>query len=147
VDGTHYRLAGAHSGPVPAHPIGIWLGVYGPRALRLAAREADGWIPSFRGDMAQLLEMTTRLDGEAAAAGRDPREVRRVLNVAGEITDASTGPFRGPPQRWVDELTDLTLAHGFDTFVFWSDAPDQLPRFAEEVVPAAREQIAAERRG
>ena len=147
VDGTYYRLAGAHSGPVPAHPIGIWLGVYGPRALRLAAREADGWVPSFRGDMGRLLEMTTRLDDEAAAAGRDPREIRRVLNVAGEVTDASTGPFRGPPDRWVDELTDLAVARGFDTFVFWSDAPGQLPRFAEEVVPAAREQIAAERRG
>src|SRR5881227_2473370 len=35
-EGRHYRLAGAQSGPVPAHPIGIWLGVYGPRALRLA---------------------------------------------------------------------------------------------------------------
>src|SRR5215204_3227676 len=34
--GTHYRLAGAHSGPVPVHSIGIWLGVYGPGALRLA---------------------------------------------------------------------------------------------------------------
>jgi alkanesulfonate monooxygenase SsuD/methylene tetrahydromethanopterin reductase-like flavin-dependent oxidoreductase (luciferase family) len=40
--GTHYRLTGAHSGPVPAHPIGIWLGVYRPRALRLAGRLADG---------------------------------------------------------------------------------------------------------
>ena len=31
-DGQHYHLRGAHSGPVPEHPIGIWLGVYGPRA-------------------------------------------------------------------------------------------------------------------
>src|SRR5688572_1812127 len=33
LDGAYYRLAGAQSGPVPPHPIGIWLGVYGPRAL------------------------------------------------------------------------------------------------------------------
>jgi alkanesulfonate monooxygenase SsuD/methylene tetrahydromethanopterin reductase-like flavin-dependent oxidoreductase (luciferase family) len=28
--GKHYYLRRAHSGPVPAHLIGIWLGVYGP---------------------------------------------------------------------------------------------------------------------
>jgi alkanesulfonate monooxygenase SsuD/methylene tetrahydromethanopterin reductase-like flavin-dependent oxidoreductase (luciferase family) len=48
--GEHYRLAGAHSGPVPVHPIGIWLGVYGPRALQLAGRLSDGWVPSLRGE-------------------------------------------------------------------------------------------------
>src|SRR5213080_3842662 len=31
VGGEHYRLAGVHSGPRPAHPIGIWLGAAGPR--------------------------------------------------------------------------------------------------------------------
>jgi alkanesulfonate monooxygenase SsuD/methylene tetrahydromethanopterin reductase-like flavin-dependent oxidoreductase (luciferase family) len=49
-NGAHYRLAGAHSGPVPVHPIGIWLGVYGPRASRLLGRLADGWVPSLRGE-------------------------------------------------------------------------------------------------
>ena len=55
VGGTHYRLAGAHSGPVPTQPIGVWLGVLGPKALGLTARTADGWVPSFRGDMDQLV--------------------------------------------------------------------------------------------
>src|SRR5918994_6953236 len=50
-EGQHYQLRGAHSGPVPAHPIGIWLGVTGPRALKLAGQVADGWVPSFRGDL------------------------------------------------------------------------------------------------
>jgi len=145
-DGAHYRLAGAHSGPVPAHPIGIWLGVYGPRALQLTARVADGWVPSFRGDLAQILEMTARLDQAAAAAGRDPREIRRVLNLGGAITDgASTGTLNGPVSRWTDELTDLAVGPGFDTFVLWADGAGQLARFAEEVVPAVRAQVAAER--
>ncbi len=34
-DGDHYRVQGAHPGPPPAHPVGIWLGAYGPRMLRL----------------------------------------------------------------------------------------------------------------
>ena len=68
-EGSHYRLAGAQSGPVPPHEIGIWLGVYGPRALELTGRAADGWIPSFRGDIGQIAQMSSRLDDAVAAAG------------------------------------------------------------------------------
>jgi len=144
--GSHYRLAGAHSGPVPVHPIGIWLGVYGPRALQLAGRLADGWLPSLRGDLTVLAEGSARLDEAASAAGRNPWDVRRVLNVNGQITDGpKLGLLRGPVDQWVDELTDLAVGYGFDTFIFWGEGDDQLPRFAEEVVPAVRSQIALER--
>ena len=144
--GRHYRLAGAQAGPVPAHPIGIWLGAYGPRALQLTGRLADGWVPSFRGDLRQVAEMTAHLDDAAARAGRDPAAIRRVLNVGGTITDgASEGAFRGPVDQWVDELTDLARTHGFDTFILWADGADQLPRFAEQVVPAVRARVAAAR--
>jgi hypothetical protein len=47
--------------------------------------------------------------------------------------------------QWVDELTDLAVGHGFDTFVFWGEGSGQLPRFADEVVPAVRAHVAAER--
>ena len=145
-EGDHYRLAGVHSGPVPAHPIGIWLGVYGPRALRLAGQVADGWVPSLPDDLETLREMTERLDEGAAEAGREPDEVRRVLNVRGAVTDgASEGMLRGPVAQWVDELTTLVVELGFDTFILWTEAPGQLPRFAEEVAPAVRAQVASER--
>jgi alkanesulfonate monooxygenase SsuD/methylene tetrahydromethanopterin reductase-like flavin-dependent oxidoreductase (luciferase family) len=146
--GDHYRLAGAKSGPEPAHPIGIWLGVYGPRALALTARAADGWIPSLGGELRPILDMTARLDDAAAEAGRPPADIRRILNVYGTITDAeSKGLLNGPVGQWVDELSDLVLGQGFDTFIYGSDDPAQLPRFAEEVVPAIREQVARERAG
>jgi alkanesulfonate monooxygenase SsuD/methylene tetrahydromethanopterin reductase-like flavin-dependent oxidoreductase (luciferase family) len=144
--GEHYSLAGAHSGPVPVHSIGIWLGVYGPRALRLAGRLADGWVPSLQGDTTFLSEGAARIDDAATDAGRDPSQIRRIVNVNGQITDgASLGLLRGPVDQWVDELTDLAVGYGVDTFVFWGDGDDQLPRFAEEVVPAVRAQVAAER--
>lgn len=144
-EGRHYRLAGAHSGPVPSHPIGIWLGVYGPRALRLAGQVADGWVPSFRGEVAPIVEGAARLDEAAYEAGRDPGLIRRILNVGGAITDGtSEGMFRGPAEQWVDDLAGM-VGHGFDTFVLWADDPEQLARFAEEVVPATRSRVAAER--
>jgi alkanesulfonate monooxygenase SsuD/methylene tetrahydromethanopterin reductase-like flavin-dependent oxidoreductase (luciferase family) len=145
-DGDHYHLGGAHSGPVPAHPMGIWLGVYGPRALRLAGRLADGWVPSLRGEIGSLAEGSARLDEAAADAERDPGELRRVLNVNGEITDGHrSGLLHGPVDQWVDELTDLAVGYGFDTFVMGAEGPGQLERFAEEVVPAVRAQVARER--
>jgi alkanesulfonate monooxygenase SsuD/methylene tetrahydromethanopterin reductase-like flavin-dependent oxidoreductase (luciferase family) len=146
-EGKYYHLRGAHSGPVPAHPIGIWLGVYGPRAIRLAGRIADGWVPSYRGEVQEIRALSARLDEAASEAGRDPASLRRILNVHGEITDgASRGSLQGPVAQWVEELTELALGAGFDTFILWADREEQLPRFAQEVVPAVRAQVAAQRR-
>ena len=145
-EGQHYQLRGAHSGPVPAHPIGIWLGVLGPRALQLAGRVADGWVPSFRGDLQKLADMSRRLDEAAINAGRDPTSIRRVLNVNGTITDGAThGMLQGPVTQWNEELTDLAINHGFDTFIFWGEGEGQLQRFAEEVAPAVRAKMKSER--
>jgi alkanesulfonate monooxygenase SsuD/methylene tetrahydromethanopterin reductase-like flavin-dependent oxidoreductase (luciferase family) len=145
-EGQHYRLRGAHSGPLPAHPIGIWLGVTGPRALRLAGQVADGWVPSFRGDLTKIADMTRRLDDAAGETGRDPSSIRRILNVNGTITDSGTnGMLQGPVDQWTEELTELAVTYRFDTFIFWGEGDGQLQRFAQEVAPAVREQVAAER--
>ena len=119
-EGEHYRLAGC-TGPLPAHPIGIWLGVNGPRAPRLAGQVADGWVPSFRGDLRVLRD---RSGWTRARPKRDAtRRAAPVLNVGGVITDgASEGMLRGPTAQWVDELTTLVVEHGFDTFILWTDA-------------------------
>jgi len=144
-EGQYYQLHGAHSGPVPAHPIGIWLGVYGPQALNLAGQVADGWVPSFKGDLKALADMSKRLDDAAAGAGRDPASIRRILNVSGLITDgASNGMLQGPVNQWVEELTYFAVTYSFDTFIFWGEGQGQLQRFAEQVVPAVRAQVAAE---
>jgi hypothetical protein len=39
-------------------------------------------------------------------------------------------------------LSELVVAYGFDTFLFWGEADGQLERFATEVVPRTREQLA-----
>jgi alkanesulfonate monooxygenase SsuD/methylene tetrahydromethanopterin reductase-like flavin-dependent oxidoreductase (luciferase family) len=145
-EGDYYHLRGVHSGPLPVHDIGIWVGAIGPRSLRQTGRIADGWVPSLRPDTAaKLPELNARVDEGAAEVGREPSAVRRVFNVNGVITDGgSEGFLRGPVDQWVDELAGLVVDHRADTLVFWSGEGDpraQLRRFAEMVVPATREQI------
>jgi len=81
VAGRHYRVAGAKHGPAPAHDIGIWVGGYKPRMLRLIGGQADGWLPtlSYRPKgIAELPDLNALIDEGAAEAGRDPRSVRRL---------------------------------------------------------------------
>ena len=120
--------------------------MYGPRALRLTGQLADGWVPSLRGETNFLSEGAARIDDAALAAGREPADIRRVLNANGQITDGTRrGLLNGPADQWIDEITDLAVGYGFDTFMFWGEGDDQLPRFADEVVPAVRAQVASER--
>src|SRR5262245_15279189 len=85
-DGEHYRVVGAKRGPEPAHDIAIWLGALKPRMLRLIGRKADGWLPSLAYLEPGDLEGGNRIIDEAATkAGRDPREIRRLINVPGDI--------------------------------------------------------------
>ena len=68
--------------------------------------------------------------------------------MSGTITgSASTGFLEGPADQWVEELTELVVAEGMDSFVFWAhgDVEEQLHRFAEEVAPAVRQEVAAQR--
>src|SRR5690349_5337517 len=102
-DGRYYHLDGAHSGPLPAHPIGIWLGAYKPRMLSLVGRLADGWVPSLGYVQApDLLSGNQKIDEAATAAGRDPKAIRRVLNAG--FVDADT-------------IVSLAVEHGMDTFI------------------------------
>jgi alkanesulfonate monooxygenase SsuD/methylene tetrahydromethanopterin reductase-like flavin-dependent oxidoreductase (luciferase family)/FAD/FMN-containing dehydrogenase len=127
-DGGYYRVNGAKRGPAPAHEIPIWLGAYKPRMLRLTGRKADGWLPSLPYLEPGDLQRGNRLIDEAAtAAGRDPREITRLLNItAGQSAD---------------DLTRMALEDGISTFIVPGDDPDVLRRFAGEIAPAVREQV------
>jgi alkanesulfonate monooxygenase SsuD/methylene tetrahydromethanopterin reductase-like flavin-dependent oxidoreductase (luciferase family) len=143
--GEHYRVPGTKAGPVPAHPIAIWLGAYRPRMLRVTGQLADGWLPSLgRLDPAELGTLNAQIDEAAAAAGRDPKAVRRLINIHGAFGDRAE-LLRGSTADWGEQLADLALAFGTSTFILATDDPDQARRYAEEVAPRVRELVAAER--
>jgi alkanesulfonate monooxygenase SsuD/methylene tetrahydromethanopterin reductase-like flavin-dependent oxidoreductase (luciferase family) len=148
-EGKHYTLKGTRPGPHPAHPIGLWLGSYGPRALRLTGRLADGWLPSSSyAPPERLPEMQQRINDAALSAGRQPQDIRRIYNVMGLITAGPVqDPFVGPADYWVDELTRLVVEVGMDTFIYWpaADPLHQIELFATGIVPAVQKQVARAR--
>ena len=149
-EGRHYRVVGVKPGPAPAHPIGIWIGAFGPRMLELIGRLADGWVPSSpHVPPDRLAAAQARIDDAAAAAGRDPGAIRRLYNISGRIGPGGGGFLDGPAGQWVEQLLPLVVETGMDTFVLWaSESPaSQLERFAAEVAPALRAAVAAHRGG
>ena len=85
------------------------------------------------------------IDEAAAAAGRDPSAVRRILTFPGRFSGLRGGLLDGPPAQWAEELADMALRYGVGAFVLGSDEAATIERFAAEVVPATRELVAAER--
>ena len=150
VRGGWYVVDGAKRGPAPLHDIGIWLGAYKPRMLALTGRAADGWIASLGflpGGPAELAGLNARIDDGAAQAGRDPRAIRRLLNLGRSVPPRSAeGLLRGPPARWAEDLTALALEHGISGFILADDDAGTIQRYAEEVAPAVRVLVAAARR-
>src|SRR5256714_14125396 len=131
-EGAHYRLDDARPGPRPVHPIGIWVGAFKPRMMRLVGRKADGWLPSL-GVLTREEQRggNERIDAAAEKAGRDPGSIRRIINVQGLIgeerppsrSELPVGyllgePLAGPADWWVETLAGF-VDDGFDTIVFW----------------------------
>jgi alkanesulfonate monooxygenase SsuD/methylene tetrahydromethanopterin reductase-like flavin-dependent oxidoreductase (luciferase family) len=146
-EGSYYSVPAAEPGPLPAHQIGLWLGVGGPQSVALVGAKADGWsvtepyVPTDR-----LPELHDTIDTAALEADRDPESITRLYNLMGLISDENTGPFHGPVERWVETLVGLYTDARMNTFVYWpsGDRERQSHLFAEEVVPLAREALARE---
>jgi len=144
--GPLYPVRGYPAGPPPAHRVEIWVGAMAPRALDLIGRLADGWVPGGGVDrIAEFGALTSRIDEAAHEAGRDPASIRRIVNLAGTITDGrrGEGPLDGPPDQWVDTLAEWHHRHRLDAFVLWSPDPavHHVERFAAEIVPGVRAAI------
>jgi alkanesulfonate monooxygenase SsuD/methylene tetrahydromethanopterin reductase-like flavin-dependent oxidoreductase (luciferase family) len=112
----------------------------------LIGRKADGWLPSYSAMEEGDLERGNRIIDEAATeADRDPREIRRLLNIGGVFATSNRGFLQGPPEQWTEELLPLAIEGGVGTFILVGDDPGMIELFGAEVAPALREAVARER--
>ncbi|GAA0591572.1 LLM class flavin-dependent oxidoreductase [Kribbella sandramycini] len=143
-DGKHYQIPGMKRGPRPAHDISVWLGAYKPRILELTGRKGDGWLPTF-----EYLEPGAHITGNAIideaaqAAGRDPGDVRRMLNL---MAPGPNSFLKGSPDSWAEQLLPLVLDHGFSAFFLVGNDERALQVLGQEVAPQLREFVAKERK-
>lgn len=140
--GRQYSVRDLELEPKPGRPIPIWLGAFGPRALAVTGRLADGWIPSL-GYMPieEIPAMRHRIDAAAEAAGRDPAQIRSILNLTLRLDPAAepqTNIVTGSPQQVATQLQHLATQYGFTGFNFLIPNPDDLEPVAEEVLPLLR---------
>ena len=148
--GRYYPLR-AQSGPAPAHRIGIWLGAVGPRMLDLSGRKADGWMTPLATGYEAKPAAQDRIDAAARAAGRNPADVRRGIQLVGTVTDVpyttsrprsgpGSQPIRTTPDIWARIITEFAAEQRFDTInlIPEQETAEQLRLFAAEVMPLAR---------
>ena len=125
-----WKSEGKFEGPEPAHPIGIWIGAYKPRMLRITGAIADGWVPSQNYlPPDKVADAMQRIDDAAHAEGRDPKDVRRIYNLSSD----------DPPTA--EQLADFSTELGFDSYIFSPADRHELERLAHDVVPVVREEV------
>ena len=83
VDGSAMRIAWIKDGRLP-----IWTAAYGPRALELAGRQADGYILQLA-DPYLTEWMIGAVRAAAVAAGRDPATVAICVAAPAYVTDGT----------------------------------------------------------
>jgi probable F420-dependent oxidoreductase len=116
IDGTAVRIPWVLDGSLP-----IWMAAYGPLALKLAGRQADGFILQLADPL--LTEWMVKAVRDAAAeAGRDPASVTICVAAPAYVTDGSPESLaHGRDQcRWFggmvgNHVADLVGRYGADS--------------------------------
>lgn len=123
--GKHYTVSNMLVRPKPVLPPTIWVGGKGDRAIRLIASLREGWNAAWFQDAGSYAERARMLDDAP---------VRR-----------SIGQYaQGSAQEMVDRLRSfaaLDVEHAvmcFSTMPFGLDDPDDIARFASDVLPHVR---------
>jgi alkanesulfonate monooxygenase SsuD/methylene tetrahydromethanopterin reductase-like flavin-dependent oxidoreductase (luciferase family) len=119
--------------PRPQRPIPIWVGTFGPRALAVTGRLADGWIPSLGHAPPETIPaLRDRIARAAEGAGRSIEEI-------------TCGYHLDVPPGGAGEVTETLLGYvrlGFTAFNFRVDGADRDQRvgwLATEVLPGVRQ--------
>lgn len=144
--GDFYYVPGTQRGPAPAHSIPVWVSGMSDESISAAGELADGWVVEFAetqvGRAIEHLNVLARkVDTQAVANGRDPREIRRQIVVKPEN-------WPGLSERDQQEAAGFVLAladAGFAEVLVASGDRDVQEWLANQVKPLVAAQIAAKR--
>jgi coenzyme F420-dependent glucose-6-phosphate dehydrogenase len=80
-EGEYYRTQKATVYDRPDEPVPVYVAASGPLAAKLAGRVGDGFICTSGKDPALYDELLGKVAEGAEAAGRDPDEIRRMIEI------------------------------------------------------------------
>lgn len=123
-EGKHYVLREALCRPVPTQrprPT-IWVGGKGDRAMRMIAKVADGWNGAWFQDVDAYLERAALL-GDAT-----------VRTSVGQYAQGSAGEMSDRLRAFADAGVEHAVMC-FSSVPFQLDDPDDIARFAQDVLP------------
>ena len=125
--GKHFRLENAPNFPKPLQPrVPIWIGGKGEkRALRAAAKYADGWNAPYIAP-AEWIQKGRVLDQWCETEKRDPRTIARTVNL---------GFYMGADARGAARGEEIFRSH-------WGPRGDELGGFLRGTAKDAREMVA-----
>lgn len=143
-EGRLYRTEAAELTPKPTRRIPIWVGTYGPRALAVTGRLADGWIPTYElAPPDEVKVMRERVLAAANEAGRQPEEITCVYNLdvrVEENADVESYVIAGSAPELAEKLAGFARI-GFQAINLCPAGPgddEQAELLATEVIPAVR---------
>lgn len=124
-EGTHFRTVDASCLPAPVQErLPIWIGGTGEkRTLRMAAEHADGWNAAYIG-ADRFRELNAVADRWCESVGRDPKTLRRGINLLFALDGAGT------------DTTEVVAAQGFG-----AAAPFMVPGALGGTVDGALERV------
>jgi alkanesulfonate monooxygenase SsuD/methylene tetrahydromethanopterin reductase-like flavin-dependent oxidoreductase (luciferase family) len=143
--GRLFHTGNASIAPLADRPIPIWLGTFGPRALDVTGRLADGWIPSLGQATPDLIPgLRRRIAVSAERAGRDPQAITCIYNLTVRVdreARSQPGLVAGAAGEVTAQLEQLTRL-GFDGFNLrpvGPDAEEQIDFLGTQIIPRLRE--------
>lgn len=161
--GRHFKVDNASCLPHPVQDrLPIWIGGVGEKkTLRIVARQADGWNTAYISP-AEFARLSGVLDDWCAKEGRDPKEIRRGVNLTFNLSTTAAGAaamrdslqaqwgpqlarieggaLLGTPDQAVARILEYVAAGADDVNIAlrapWDAAA--LDAYLTEVVPAVR---------
>ena len=108
----------------PGHPLPVWVAGYGPVALKLTGRIADGAMLQI-GDPDLIRWFVSQLRDSAVQAGRDPKAVKVMAAAPAHIGDLADGRDR---TRWFPALVGNHVVDLVNKYPR-EDLPDELTTY------------------
>ncbi|MEY9969079.1 putative F420-dependent oxidoreductase [Streptacidiphilus sp. MAP12-16] len=129
IDGTAMRLPWVREGSLP-----VWMGAYGPKALELTGRQADGFILQLA-DPFLTESMVKAVRTAAEQAGRDPASITICVAAPAYVTDGSAEQLAHAREqcRWFGGMVGNHVADLVGRYGAHSDlVPEALTDYIKE---------------